>query len=209
MNGNPREIQTFVKQKIEALARSRNVGAVRATLANLRRGVGKAPGSVPQLWPVTLDGFPQSLMGKGGFASKGEWAAHTALTLFALHQQGKDPASECVSKEGANLGEAVRRLSTGAQVEERVKRRFDAAITAGDPIEFAQHLRGLVQLLKQAGLKLDYPALGEQLYWFQYPEHREAVRLQWGRAFYKWQGDTGTEYELAEQGKEAENNETK
>ncbi len=208
MNGNSREIQTFVKQKIEALTRNRNVGAVRATLANLRRGVGKSPGSIPQLWSVTLDGFPQALMGKGTVASKGEWATHTALTLFALHQQGKEPASECVSKEGVKLGEAVRRLSTGAEVEDRIKRRFDAAITASDPIEFAQHLRGLIQLLKQASLKLDYPALGEQLFWFQYPEHREAIRLQWGRAFYTWQGDTDTEDKQAEQGKEAENYET-
>lgn len=185
MSNNAKELHTFIQQKIRVLTQSRNESWVRATLATLRRGVGKAPGALPEAWPITLGDMPQTLAGQDAKPSKAEWAAHTALTLFALHQQGKDPRTECMSRDNAAFGSAVRKLSPDKEITETVKRRFDAAVTADTPDEFAHHLRGLVQLMKQTGIPLDYPALGEQLYWFQYPERRDAVRLEWGRAFYK------------------------
>ena len=185
MNSDAKELYAYIQRKIGMLAQSRNESWVKATLAMLRRGVGKAPGALPEVWPITLGDMPQTLVGQGAAPSKAEWAAHTALTLFALHQQGRDPRTECMSRDNAVFGSAVRRLSPDQEIAETVKRRFDAAVTADTPDEFAHHLRGLVQLMKQAGIPLDYPALGEQLYWFQYPERRDAVRLEWGRAFYR------------------------
>jgi len=184
MNADARELYGFIKRKIETLTHSGNESMARAALARLRRGVGKAPGSLPELWPVTLEGMPPALVGRGTAPSRAEWAAYTALTLFALHQQGKDPQRECMSREGVDLGTAVWRLVSEPEDEERVKRRFDAAVTADDPEEFAHHLRGLIQLMKQKNIALDYPALGQQLYRFQFPALRDAIRLQWGRAFY-------------------------
>ena len=184
MTGEAKQAKVFVERKITRMAEGPNEAAARATLAKLRRGVGKAPGGMPELWGITLDGLPEALSGKTDAPSRGEWAVHTALTLFALHQQGKDLKKQCMSKDGEPFGAAVRRLITNDDDEKRVKRRFDAAATSGSLEEFSHHLRGLVQLLKAQDLPMDYPALAEDLCWFQIPDARDSVRLRWGRDFY-------------------------
>ncbi len=179
------QVREVVRQRIKRLAGSKNESYVKATLAKLRRGIGKKPGELFELLEFTVGGLPPELQAKGrADATREEAAAYTALTLFALHQQGKDIARECVSKDGRRLGLAVGDLAQGAD-EERIKRRFNAAATADTPGEFANHLRGLVQLLKAERLTLDYPALAEDLYWFQDADRRDQVRLGWGQDFYR------------------------
>ena len=178
-------VKSFVKHKIIKMTESKNESGVRATLAKLRRGIGKAPGSMPEIWGITMDGMPEELVAKGDSPTYGEWAVHTVLTLYALHQQGKDIKSQCMNMEGAALGASLKKLIKDEADEIRVKRRFDAAATSDDLSEFAHHLRGLVQLLKAQGIPLDYPALAEDLYRFQFPEARDSVRLNWGRSFYR------------------------
>jgi len=180
-----RLVKGFVKHKIIKLTESKNESEVRATLARLRRGVGKAPGSMPALWGVTMDGMPEELVSNSESPTYGEWATHTALTLYALHQQGKDIKGQGMHMEGAALGASLRKLIKDDADEVRVKRRFDAAATSEDLGEISHHMRGLVQLLKAQGIPLDYPALAEDLYRFQTPEARDSVRLKWGRDFYR------------------------
>ena len=186
MADEAKQAKTFVKRKISQMIEGKNEAAARATLAKLRRGIGKAPGSMPEPWGVTLEGLPDSLIGKGGDApTRGEWAVHTALTLYALHQQGKDLKKQCMSKDGESFGAAVRRLCKTDDDEKRVKRRFDAAATSDSLEEFSHHLRGLVQLLKAEDVPMDYPTLAGDLYWFQVPDAKDSVRLRWGRDFYR------------------------
>jgi CRISPR system Cascade subunit CasB len=175
----------FVQRKISQLIESGNESAARATLAKLRRGIGKAPGSLPELWNVTLEGLPETLIGRGNEPTRGEWAVHTALTLYALHQQGKDLKKQRMSCDGEYLGAAVRRLIRSDEDEPRIKRRFDAVATSESLEEFAHHLRGLVQLLKAEDIPLDYPSLAKEIYWFQFSEARDSIRLHWGRDFYR------------------------
>lgn len=179
-----KQANAFVQRKINWLTGSENESAARATLAKLRRGIGKEPGSIPELWEVTLKDLPQELVGKGQDPSYGEWAVHTALTLWALHQQGKDLRQQCMSMDGESLGIALRKLIDDDEEEKRIKRRFDAASTSNSMEEFSHHLRGLIQLLKAKSIPLDYPALAEDLYWLQFPNARDSVRLRWGRDFY-------------------------
>ena len=80
----------------------------RAELAKLRRGIGHAPGELPELWGGLLQGMPASFYGTNG-PSHEEWAVYLALTLYALHQQSNDTV--CVSQLGCTLGRAVRRLA--------------------------------------------------------------------------------------------------
>jgi CRISPR system Cascade subunit CasB len=178
-------VSDFVWRRIHALAKSTDESATRATLARLRRGIGKAPGSMPEIWGPTLEGLPEQLLSKSGTPTIGEWAVHTALTLYALHQQGKDLQQKPMSCKNVHLGRAIRRLVKTDEDEERVKRRFDAAATSDNLEEFSHHLRGLVQLLKAEDIPLDYPALTKDLYWFQIPETRDSVRLRWGQDFYR------------------------
>lgn len=190
MADEAKQAKAFVKSKIYRLFVSQNESTTRATLAKLRRGIGKPPGSMPELWEVTLDGLPEALCGTGDETSAGEWAVHTTLTLYALHQQGKDPRSHCMSQEGGTLGSSVRKLVKSEEDEKRIKRRFDAVATADSPEECSHHLRGLIQLLKAEDISLDYPVLAEDLYWFQFSSVRDAIRLRWGRDFYRRQEES-------------------
>ncbi len=180
-----KQARAFVQRKISWLAGSENESTTRATLARLRRGIGKKPGSMPELWEATLKDLPPELVGQGQHPSYGEWAVHTALTLYALHQQGKDTKLQCMHKDGESLGVALRKLVGDDEDEKRVKRRFDAASTSSSMEEFSHHLRGLIQLLKQKSIPLDYTALAEDFYCLQFPNSRDSVRLHWGRDFYR------------------------
>lgn len=191
MENPSREVRDFVSGKISKLVNNREESHVRASLAKLRRGVGKKPGSLPDIWEITLGELPEEFLSRTGEPTRAEWAVHTALTLFALHQQGKEPYDVPMNVSGKPLGGAVRTLGfkRGEASEEAVKRRFDAAVTADSPAEMAHHLRGLVQLLRSEGIPLDYPQLAEDLFKFQFQESRDGVRLRWGQDYYRMRKD--------------------
>ena len=161
----------------------------RAELAELRRGVGRQPGDLPALWGVVLADIPEQLQGSNG-PSKAEWAVYTALTLFALHQQGTNRADGLMNQPDRTLGGAVRQLAEKTAVEQdwtesSVLRRFNALATAGSMPEVSHHLRGMIQLLRREGIPLDYPQLAEDLYQYQFVDGAPNVRLRWGRDLYK------------------------
>jgi len=175
----------YVSRQITRLAAGGHDSAAKATLARLRRGIGSAPGGMPELWESTLKGLPEELQSRDGTPTYGEWAVHTALTLYALHQQGKDSTEKNMQKEGESLGSAVGKLIRDEEADlPRVKRRFDAAATADSLTEFSHHLRGLTQIMKAQDIPLDYVMLAEDLYWFQFPHVRDKIRLKWGQDFY-------------------------
>lgn len=152
------KIAGFTTKKLAQLQEQRGEASFRSTLAHLRRGAGCTPGEMPQLWGFFLDGMPEEWMGKRE-PSRAEWAIYTALTLFALHQQGKDPETEWMSRPGAPLGKAVAGLIGAAEEESRVVRRFHALATSADIEELSHHMRGMIQLLRSKNIPLDYPAL--------------------------------------------------
>ena len=167
----------------------------RAELAKLRRGVGHAPGDLPELWGSFLRGMPEDFQGRSG-PSHAEWAVYLALTLYALHQQGEENVS--VNEKGCTLGRAVRLLAQNSAAaaqdwtESSVLRRFNALATADSMPEVSHYLRGMVQLFRgnEPKLKLDYPRLAVELYRFQLPDQAANVRLQWGRDLYRMNADT-------------------
>ena len=117
----------------------------RAELAELRRGVGRQPGDLPALWGALLADMPEQLQGSNG-PSKAEWAVYTALTLFALHQQGE--AGVSMNQPGRTLGGAVRQLAEKTAAgqdwtESSVLRRFNALATADSMPEVTHNLVGL------------------------------------------------------------------
>jgi CRISPR system Cascade subunit CasB len=186
MASEAKQASEFVKRKINWLVESSNESTVKATLAKLRRGIGKAPGSQPELWDATLNGLPEALLSKTEKPTRGEWAVHTALTLFALHQQGKSLKERCMNREGESLGTAVRKLiEFDRNNEEAVRRRFYAAVVSDSFERFCWQLRGMIQLLKAKSIPLDYPRLTEDLYWFQLLERQDSIRLKLGQDFYR------------------------
>jgi CRISPR system Cascade subunit CasB len=178
-----RAVGRFVDARVTQLQRGyleRRPAAV-ATLAQLRRGVGKPVGAVPELWQATLDGIPLPPR-YGDAATDNERAAHTALTLYALHQQSK---SEPMHQPGQSIGTAARLLSRRAPSEDATRRRFEALGTASTFEEVTHHARGLISQLRAYGVPLDYGQLADQLVWLLRRETADRVRLAWGRDFYR------------------------
>lgn len=171
---------TFVLRRIERM--SADNSANRAALANLRRGVGRIPGEMPELWGLLFDGLPEELMSAGGRPTASEWAVYISLTLYALHQQSQNRP---VHEAGVSLGCAVRKMVTKDEDMERIKRRFDAMVTADSMTEIAYHLRGLIKLMRVPLITLDYGALCSDLYWVQYRDRAPGVKLRWGQDFYR------------------------
>ena len=154
-----------------------------AALAQLRRGAGKAPQDVPELWGMT---GTERLFSAGELrnrdAGRAEAAMFLAVTLYALHQQSKaDP----MHRPGIELGTAVRRLMTATGDDESVRQRFVRVGLAATPDVLAYRLRELVSLLRRHSVPLDYALLAERLYQAQLPGRMSEVRQKWGLSFHR------------------------
>ena len=176
-----KQIEHFTKQKILSLivqAKS-NTGV----LAELRRGIGKKPGELPQLWGYFLESMPENFYGDKE-PSRAEWAIYTVLTLYALHQQGKSLETDVMYQEGQTFGKAVANLVHNENDKERVIRRFNTIATATSIEETVHYLRGMIQLLRNENIGLDYSVLAGNIFLYQFPEFSSQVRLKWGQDFY-------------------------
>ena len=182
------DIGQYMNRKLSSLIKEKDSSGGRARLARLRRGAGKVPGELPELWGEFLDGMPESMVSKDGEPSYAEWAVYLSLTMYALHQQGK---GESVHSEGIGLGRAAAKLMNDNTDDERerVLRRFGPVITAKDMPELSHHLRCLIQLIASKGIVLDYVKLSEDLYDFQFDKLKKKVPLLWGEDFYYKKGE--------------------
>ena len=170
-----KELQSFIHSKIAML--DNDTPYSRASCAKLRRAVGKAPEECPDVWEITLPNAPAG-------RRCGD-VIHTVLTLYALHRQGKD---ESMSDGVTGFGEAVAKLikpHDEGDNEASIRRRFNAVATSVEFSELAHHARGLVQMLRANGIKMNYPAFANDLYYFQFPEQVDKIRLSWGKGFYR------------------------
>lgn len=177
-------VKKYTASRIFLILGNGDQGAQKAHLAELRRGIGKEPGELPALWGAFLEDIPQELLNPNGEISYAEWSIYTALTLFALHQQGHDPKESPMYLSGKTFGAAVAELVTSEDEEQRILRRFNMAATSTERAEMAHHLRGIIQLLRAESIPLDYGTLAEDLFWYQFPESQAKVRLRWGQDYY-------------------------
>ena len=174
-------VYEYTSSKLAYINSISDTGPGRGLLAELRRGAGKKPGELPELWGVIFDRVPERLEGDKD-ASYAEWAVYTALTLYALHRQGSDGD---INASGVSVGKAAAGLVESDDDISRVTNRLEPVVTAVSPDDAAYHMRGLVQLLKSKDIKLDYAALAKDLYLFNIGDHSDSVKLRWGRDFYR------------------------
>ena len=184
---NKKAVGEYVRKQLDYLAKddkSLELSGSKALLAQLRRGIGKKPGELPELWGIFLNSLPEELMSKSSEPSYAEWAIYTALTLFALHQQGH---SEPMNSEGEenHLGRAVRKLIHNEDEEENIRLKFSIAACYDDITELSYRLKTIVKLLSNEDIKLDYVDLAEDLFLFQIKEFDSKIRLKWGQDFYR------------------------
>lgn len=156
-------------------------GAVSAT-ARIRRGAGRSAGTIPDLWGMTgMELLDEKTLRSLDLARADE-ALHIAVTLWALHQQAHRDANMHVP--GPGFGAAVHHLFGDAQDNEPIRKRFVRAGNAQNVDALAARLRELVVLMRREAIPLDYGLLAYQLYQWQRPESRNAVRRAWGRDFH-------------------------
>ena len=155
-----------------------NDSSGRADMAALRASVAKVPGQSPDIWYLTS---VPGTDGAGDEPTPEEWAVHTAMTLYALHQQSRTEPM-CVS--GRGLGRAARDLIGSSDNENpSVRARFNALVTSTTPSELRYHLRSLVTQLRSKSITLDYAMLADDLVTFQRPGGAKKVRLRWSRQY--------------------------
>ncbi|WP_454300231.1 type I-E CRISPR-associated protein Cse2/CasB [Salana multivorans] len=175
-----------VAHHIETLQRRSNedvAGAVR-TMAILRRAATAHPGTVPDVWVDTIELVPADAYDRRrDEPSAAELAAHHAVTLFAMHRQGRVKHAHA---PGVAPGRAFARLARKrgeSEGDKGVRRRFDAMVTAPTAEESVRHLRGLVQLLRAEDLGLDYGLLAEDLADLWSVSNQDRARLRWARQY--------------------------
>lgn len=184
------EIEYFVGRKIHTLQVEADSGGGKAMLANLRRGIGREPGELPQLFGILLSEMPEGFQSSSGQATKEEWVCYVALTLYAFHQQGYDAKSQMMhTDEEISIGKAMVKLMAAydgdPNAEQRMVQKLRTLATSVDMKELSYHLRGIVQLLKGNGISLNYKKLAGDLYEMQFPEGKKRVCLKWGQDFYR------------------------
>ncbi|MFJ2821662.1 type I-E CRISPR-associated protein Cse2/CasB [Streptomyces toxytricini] len=192
-------LRQAVAQRIRTLQHDyrNDVSHAVQALARLRRGIGRQATETPDLWGlVGMEQFyaARTVQGRGRVdeaeALRAERAAHVAVTLWALHQQSNRTKRMHV-EDGASLGTAVRRLMSGTDSDEPIRKRLVRAGTATTFDVLAQRLRELVVLLRAAEIPLDYGLLAEHLDRWQRPGGPGLVRQAWGRSFHAHQPAAG------------------
>ncbi len=180
------KIKTTVMRKLKWLS-SLPENTCRAQLAELRRGVGHAPGDIPALWGMIFTDLPEELYSAYSEPSAAEWAIYLALTMFACHQQGHDFKNDWMHGDEIRFGMAVRKLAPVADDTnedlKRIRNRFHRIATASDMQELANHLRNMVKLLSANDIRMDYADLAVDLYRYYFSNARASVRLKWGQDF--------------------------
>ena len=174
--GGPRGLQTRLDDNKSRQARGE--------LAALRRGVSRSPGELPEIWELTRVEVPD---GAGDAPTWEEIAVHTAMTLYAVHQQSR---TEPMFSPGVGLGSAAHDLVGRDEENPSARARFNALVTSTTVAELRHHLRSFVSLLRARGIALDHAMLADDVLRFQQPGGAKKVRLAWARQYYSLPAET-------------------
>lgn len=177
-----------------------NEHSARADTAQLRKGLGREPGSVPELWRYYRVVVSDQDAAAGRITANLA-AEHAALTLFALHQQSQ---ATSMHRPGEHIGSALFKLRGSKQFEgnpEALDRRVAAAATASSVPELVFHLRGMITLLRGQKLAFDYTQLAQDIADWRTSYGQARARRRWGANYFAW-NSTGADNESALQSTE-------
>lgn len=199
MEKKRQQVIKFTNSRIRQISETRELGTTKALLANLRRGAGKTPGELPELWGAFLNELPEDLLGRSETIAPEEDAVYQALCLYALSTKGSELKND-PNEEGISLGRACGKLAfSNENDKERILNRLKIILSSNQ--QMSVHLRNLIKLLADKDLKLDFALLAGDLYSYHFPEGRDQVRLKWARDFYR------KDHQVDEEKKEGKENE--
>lgn len=155
----------------------------RGTLASLRRGMGMAPGAVPETVRIV-----EHMLDDDDTDSTRD-ALYVIGPLYAFH-----PLLQAGDRWN-NLGAHFRALTAGGEPSPSVERRF-TMLLASEPDELPDALRQAISLLKSQNVPVNWQQLFIDVQkWMDRSQYGEAkrkeVRLAWSRSF--WRLSTATD----------------
>lgn len=156
------------KQFVEYLCRLA-AGENRAPLAALRRGLGKPPGTTPEMFRYVEPLAPQDYRADDYYL---------VAALFALH-----PENTATGNLGTTL--AALRQQGGHDGEDSLEKRFVALLNAhGD--DLPEHLRHAISLARSKAVPVPVPVNWSQLlYDLHYWDHEDRfIQRQWAREYW-------------------------
>jgi CRISPR system Cascade subunit CasB len=151
----------------------------RAALAALRRGLGKAPGEAPEMFPVLYARIPEEQL------PLPHWEQPTVFlvaSLFALYPDAPPWPEASRAPWQRNFGASLRQLAEQTD-SDGPERRFVALLNSDDD-DLPHHLRRIVSLLKSAKppVPVDWVLLIRDLRDWNYTDRR--VQHHWASAFW-------------------------
>lgn len=138
----------------------------RGALADLRRGLGKEPGTAAEMFPYVVPFAPE----------RDENRFYLIASLFALHPS----PSPTDGGRRRNLGAALQWVKS-ATGSESIELRFVALLNR--PLrDLPDHLRHAVSLCKAHDVPIDWAQLLHDLRYWDAPSH--SIQRDWARAFW-------------------------
>lgn len=169
------DIEQRFADALKKLAERRDAdSSARATLAALRRGLGKQPGDAPEMYR-----FVQPRIGVRSPSDENRF--YLVASLFAAHQISPGEQDADIPRR-ANIGASLRQFA-GAKPEavESTERRFSALLQC-DEEELADHLRHAVSLLKSEEIPVHWAQLLRDIARWDNP--RKYAQRDWARAYW-------------------------
>ena len=143
----------------------------RAALAALRRGLGKAPGTEPEMYRYIVPLLPENAY------QNQEQVFYLIASLFASH-----PVSAGKGNLGAHLAQA-----RGENNADALERRFTALLSA-HPDDLPNYLRQTISLLKSKDVPVNWNQLLQDLLWWN-----DRTRKSWATNFWGYRASSDDE----------------
>lgn len=147
----------------------------RASLARLRRGLGKRPGEVWECLPEVLPSLRLEVTDAEYYREREVF--FLVGSLFALHPEQAARAEEGSGQRRNSLGATMRKVGD----HESAVKRFTALLSARREL-LPDLLRQAVSLAAAAEVPIDYFRLTFDLLDWEYEDHR--VQLNWARDYW-------------------------
>ncbi|HEU0116724.1 MAG TPA: type I-E CRISPR-associated protein Cse2/CasB [Thermomicrobiales bacterium] len=151
----------------------------RAALAALRRGLGKAPGEAPEMFPIIVPLLPSARLRPWD-----EACGYLVASLFGFYPDGSW-RGEGDGRWSRNLGVSLRLLASGMDSAGPERRLI--ALLNSDLDDLGSHLRGIVALLRGKAIPIDWTQLGRDLLAWDRPSRD--VQRRWATAFWGQRAD--------------------
>ncbi|OQB75035.1 MAG: CRISPR-associated protein Cse2 (CRISPR_cse2) [bacterium ADurb.Bin132] len=142
----------------------------RAGLATLRKGLGKEPGTVTEMYKYVYSRIP------GQTNLFDEKIYFLTASLFALWYQGKQ---DLVKDFEGDLGKTFNQINKNSK-SESIEKRFTAIINSHFD-DLPNHLRHAVSLAKSKDVPVNWSFLLEDLKWWNNDDKR--VQKKWMKSF--------------------------